>query len=105
AAAHPKIATMERRVADRGARVYVDTGQTGRSRTIVAPYSVREIQGARVSTPLDWAEVSAALDPAAHTLHTVPLRLTERSDPWAGFFEQRPNIVSVLEALEAKVRG
>jgi bifunctional non-homologous end joining protein LigD len=105
AAAHPKIATMERRVADRGARVYVDTGQTGRSRTIVAPYSVREIQGARVSTPLDWAEVSAALDPAAYTLHTVPLRLTERSDPMAEFFEQRPNIVAVLEALEAKVRG
>ena len=103
-AAHPKIATMERRVSDRGQRVYVDTGQTGRSRTIVAPYSVREIQGARVSTPLDWAEVSAALDPASYNLHSVPLRMTERADPMAGFFEQRPDVVAVLEALEAKVR-
>lgn len=101
-AAHPDIATMERRVSERGARVYVDTGQTGRSRTIVAPYSVREMPGARVSTPLTWDELSAALDPAQYTLHTVPLRLAERPDPMASFFEQRPAIGAVLTALEAK---
>src|SRR5262249_6771526 len=54
---HPNIATMERRIADRGARVYVDTGQTGRSRTIVAPYSVRAQPGATISTPLEWDDV------------------------------------------------
>ncbi len=68
-ASHPEIATMERRVADRGARVYVDTGQTGRSRTIVAPYSVRAVRGATVSTPLAWAEVHAALDPKSFDMN------------------------------------
>ena len=33
----PDIATMERIVARRGPRVYVDTGQTGQTRAIVAP--------------------------------------------------------------------
>ncbi len=53
---YPDIATMERVVARRGARVYVDTGQTGQTRAIVAPYSVRAVPGATVSTPLDWNE-------------------------------------------------
>ena len=37
----PQIVTMERVVAKRGAKVYVDTGQTGPTVTIVAPFSVR----------------------------------------------------------------
>ena len=48
---------MERVVAQRGPRVYVDTGQTGQTRAIVAPYSVRAVAGATVSTPLHWDEV------------------------------------------------
>ena len=59
----PQIATMERVVQKRGARVYVDTGQTGTTRAIVAPYSVRAVAGATVSTPLEWDEVGGDLDP------------------------------------------
>jgi bifunctional non-homologous end joining protein LigD len=55
---HQEFATMERRVDKRGGRLYVDTGQTGASRTIVAPYSVRAQTGAGVSTPLFWNELS-----------------------------------------------
>ena len=46
----------------RGTKIYVDSGQTGRGRAIVSPYSVRAVRGARVSTPLAWDEVHAALD-------------------------------------------
>ncbi len=99
---HPTIATVERRVSDRGSRVYVDTGQTGRSRTIVAPYSVREVPGGRVSTPLYWQELHAALDPSAYTLLTVPERVLEVGDPMADFGAQRPDIPSALERLRAR---
>jgi bifunctional non-homologous end joining protein LigD len=71
---HSNISTMERRIEKRGDKLYVDTGQTGRSRTIVAPYSVRAIQGARVSTPLRWEELHLALDPSVFTILTVPER-------------------------------
>src|SRR5260370_13670555 len=37
---HPAIGTMERRIVQRGGRGDIDTGQTVRSRTVVAPYSV-----------------------------------------------------------------
>ncbi len=96
---HADIATMERRVSKRGDRVYVDTGQTGRSRTIVAPYSVRAYPGATVSTPLLWEEVHLALDPASFTMFTVPARVAERGDPMAELLEVRPDIAGAVTKI------
>jgi bifunctional non-homologous end joining protein LigD len=90
---------MERRIEKRGDRLYVDTGQTGRSRTIVAPYSVRAISGARVSTPLFWDEVHLALDPSVYTIHSVVERFETHGDPMAGLLEERPNLTLVLAEL------
>jgi bifunctional non-homologous end joining protein LigD len=102
-ARHPDIATMERRVSKRGPRVLVDVGQTGRSRTIVAPYSLRAVRGATVSTPLYWNEVHAGLDPARFDLMTVPVRVAEVGDPLHGFLDVRPDIPDALARLGAKL--
>lgn len=94
------FATMERRVDKRGGRLYVDTGQTGTSRTIVAPYSVRANAVAGVSTPLYWDELSGALDVQRFNLMTVPARVQELGDPWATMLEARPDIPGALGKLE-----
>ena len=96
---YPEIATMDRVVGRRGARVYVDTGQTGTTRAIVAPYSVRAAPGATVSTPLDWAEVEEALDPRAFTMKTVPKRLAKLGDPMAKLLTSKPNIAAAVGRL------
>jgi bifunctional non-homologous end joining protein LigD len=96
---HPDIATMERVKPKRGKRVLVDVGQTGRSRTIVAPYSVRAYRGARVSTPLGWDEVGLALDPGAYTIATVPARVEAAGDPMAALVSARPDVPSAVAAL------
>lgn len=98
---HADIATMERRIEKRGDRVYVDTGQTGRSRTIVAPYSVRAFPGARVSTPLAWSEIHLALDPAAFTIETVPARVQAQGDAMAPLLSLRPELPRVMAKLAA----
>jgi bifunctional non-homologous end joining protein LigD len=102
---HPRISTTERRVEKRGPRVLIDTGQTGRSRAIVAPYSVRAVPGATVSTPLVWDEVHAALDVRGFDIVTVPARIAERGDPMASLFEIRPDVAAALAKLERRVRG
>jgi bifunctional non-homologous end joining protein LigD len=99
AAQHPEIATTERRKEKRGPRVYIDTGQTGTTRAIVAPYSVRAHPDARVSTPLSWDEVGFALDPARFTIRTLPQRAASIADPIAGFFEHRPDFQRALAQL------
>lgn len=96
---HPDLATMEYKRSKRGNRVYVDTGQTGHSRTIVAPYSVRAYPGATVSTPLFWDELHLALDPARFNILSVPERIERLGDPMAELLEQRPNIAEVVQTL------
>ncbi len=96
---HPDIATMERVVNRRGEKVYVDTGQTGTSRAIVAPYSVRAVAGARVSTPLSWDEVTVKLDPGAFTIKTVPGRLAKRGDLLEGLLGAKVDVASAVTKL------
>ncbi len=96
---NPDIATMERRVNQRGARVYVDTGQTGPSRTIVAPYSVRAHPGATVSAPIRWEELHVALDTSRFTMLTMPGRVLAVGDPYEGFMDARPDVGAAVTAL------
>jgi bifunctional non-homologous end joining protein LigD len=100
----PDESTMERRVNKRGGRAYLDTGQTGRSRTIVGPYSVRAHPGARVSTPLHWDEVHLALRPDRYTMFSVPDLVRGRGDPLHGWLDEEPDMVSVLGKLERWVK-
>lgn len=96
---HKDISTMERIKEKRGNKLYVDTGQTGRSRTIVAPYSVRAHPGATVSTPLRWDELHLALDPALLDIHRVPTRLAELGDPMSTLLDQTPDLNATLAKL------
>src|SRR5262249_49970671 len=96
---HPAIGTMERRINQRGQRVYIDTGQTGRTRTIVAPYSVRAYKGATVSTPLHWNEVGATLTPTRWSMLSVPARIEEQGDPMRPLLGDRPDIVQATARL------
>ena len=51
----------------------------------MAPYSVREVPGATVSTPLSWDEVSLSLDPSSFNVFTVPERTSDVGDPMQTF--------------------
>jgi bifunctional non-homologous end joining protein LigD len=100
---HPGLSTLERMRKNRPKAVYIDTGQTGRSRAIVAPYSARAVPGAGVSTPLNWTEISAGLVPARHNLSSVPERLAQHGDPMAPLLQTQPNLQQALERLQELV--
>jgi bifunctional non-homologous end joining protein LigD len=98
-AAYPRQLTMEARIRDRGARVYLDPFRNAFGQTVVAPYSVRNRPGAPVSTPLRWADVKPGLDPRAFTLATFEKQL-RRKDPWQEFFEARQPIAAAFKAVD-----
>ncbi|RYZ36876.1 MAG: DNA ligase D [Myxococcaceae bacterium] len=77
------IATTERSVGKRGGRLYLDVGQNARGKTVVAPYSLRAVEGAPFSAPLDWSEVTARLDPHRFRLETLRKRLESVGDLFA----------------------
>jgi bifunctional non-homologous end joining protein LigD len=88
----PAIATVERMKDRRGGKLYVDYGQNGEGRTIVSPYTIRARDGAVVSTPVAWSEVTVYLDPTRFTMRAVLDRADKVGDLFAG-------VLSVKQAL------
>jgi bifunctional non-homologous end joining protein LigD len=80
--------TLERATAKRKGRLYFDCMQNGYGKTVVAPYSLRGVDGAPVSAPLKWSEVRAGLDPKEFNLRTMPARLQEAGDLFAPALRQ-----------------
>jgi bifunctional non-homologous end joining protein LigD len=72
--------TVERSISKRRGRLYFDCLQNGYGKTVVAPYSLRAIDGAPVSAPLQWSEVTSKLDPLRFNLRTMPERLAKIGD-------------------------
>ncbi len=79
---HPKIATVERLVRARGARVYVDYLQNILGKTLATAYSARASAYAGVSTPLTWDEVDKGVRREDFTIESMPERLREVGDLW-----------------------
>jgi bifunctional non-homologous end joining protein LigD len=100
----PEISTITRQVSRRGGKVYVDYLQIGAGRLIVAPFSVRPLPGAPVSTPLRWSEVTEQLDIRGFTIRNVPARLRKlKRDPLLEVLELKPDLRDVLESLSKRL--
>src|SRR5215510_13853657 len=84
--------------------VFVDYNQNAKDRTVASAYSIRPVPDARVSTPLTWEEVPAC-DPGAFTIATVPRRLAEIGDPWAGMDDAAGSLERLLERAEQDERA
>jgi DNA ligase D-like protein (predicted polymerase)/DNA ligase D-like protein (predicted 3'-phosphoesterase) len=79
----PGISTLERSIAKRKGKVYIDYNQNNFAQTLAAPYSVRAKPGATVSTPLSWKEVKKGLDPKKFTIKNVLARVKKVGDLFA----------------------
>jgi bifunctional non-homologous end joining protein LigD len=88
---HPKLVTVDARVATRRAPVYLDVMRNASGQTIVPPYSVRWQPDAPVSMPLSWDEVSPRLNPRVFTIRTAERRIASKT-PWATFFGHRQTL-------------
>jgi DNA ligase D len=89
---------------ERGQRVFVDYNQANRDRTMAGAWSPRALARASVSTPLDWSELDG-VDPAAHTVLTVPERLATTGDPWERMHDEPGTVDELLSWWERDVEA
>jgi bifunctional non-homologous end joining protein LigD len=97
AEAHPKEATIERHVRNRGATmVYVDYLQNIIGKTVAGAYSARANEDALVSTPLRWDELTDDLDPREFTIETAPGRFAKEGDIWAAALKKKNSLRALV---------
>ncbi|HEX8705854.1 MAG TPA: DNA ligase D [Myxococcaceae bacterium] len=86
------ISTTERAINKRQGRLYIDAGQNGRGKTVVAPYSLRAVESGSFSAPLKWSEVTRKLDPTRFNLKTVRKRLDAVGDLFTPLFKVKQKL-------------
>lgn len=101
---HSTLITAQWWKEERGARVFVDFNQNAPHKTVFGAWCVRPRAGAQVSTPIGWDEL-ATIEPDDLTIATVPARVTERGDPWAGSGEHPQSIEPLLELSRRDLAG
>ncbi len=97
---NPDLTSLERSPAKRKGRVYLDYLQNREGATMAAPYGVRPREGAPVSMPLDWKEVTSRLDPLDFNIRTVPERMARKGDAWRDLFKKRLDLNAALARFE-----
>jgi bifunctional non-homologous end joining protein LigD len=78
----PNITSIERAPSKRSGKVYLDFLQNSQGKTMAAPYSLRPLANAPVSTPLIWDEVKPGLRPEQFTINSILQRLDHYGDLW-----------------------
>src|SRR5215467_2878849 len=94
----PKLATSKWWKEERHG-VFLDYNQNAKDRTTCSAYSVRPLPDARVSTPLEWDEVTEC-EPAEFTVLTVPKRLAEKGNPHANMDAAAGSLEQLLELAD-----
>ncbi|MFI5333559.1 MAG: non-homologous end-joining DNA ligase [Chlamydiales bacterium] len=100
----PEITTLERSIAKRKGKVYIDCYQNNFGQTIAAAYSLRARPGAPVSTPLKWKEVKKGLDPKKYNIKTIFSRLKRLKDIYFPVLGKGANLEAALRNV-AKLLG
>ena len=79
--------------------VLLDYHQNGAGKTIASVYSVRPKEGAPVSTPLRWDELTPELHPRQFTMATVLRRVEEHGDLFEPVLRGGQSLGSALRRL------
>jgi bifunctional non-homologous end joining protein LigD len=96
----PDHLTQEFSKADRGTRIYVDTGRNGYSATFAAAYAVRARPGAPVSAPCTWDEVARGeVGPQTFALRAMKARIEAVGDLWSDMRRRKRSLGRAMQRI------
>jgi bifunctional non-homologous end joining protein LigD len=95
----PNTTSIERKVSDRGGKMYLDFLQNRPQATVAGPYSLRPKPGAPVSMPLHWEEVKKGLSIRDFNIQNAMTRLKREGDLFKGVLGKGIDIDNALVKL------
>lgn len=96
----PQITSIERNPSKRTNKVYIDFLQNNLGQTMAAPYSLRPVRYAQVSTPLNWQEVNEKLNPKNFDMRNIFSRIKEKGDIFKPVLGKGFNLEKSISLLE-----
>ncbi|HEY9195440.1 MAG TPA: DNA ligase D, partial [Mucilaginibacter sp.] len=93
----PEFTSLERMVANRKGKMYLDFLQNRPGATIAGPYSLRPKVGATVSMPLHWDEVKPGLTMKHFTIFNAIDRLKTEGDLFKGVLGKAIDLEKTIE--------
>jgi bifunctional non-homologous end joining protein LigD len=96
----PEFTSIERQIADRDGKMYVDFLQNRPQATVAAAYSLRPKPGATVSMPLHWDEVKKGLKMSDFNIHNAVARIKEQGDIFSPVLGKGINMKQALKNLQ-----
>jgi bifunctional non-homologous end joining protein LigD len=95
----PSFTSLERSLAKRKTKIYLDYLQNRSIQTIAAPYSLRPKPGATASAPLHWDEVKKGLSMQDFTIENMYSRANEVGDIFKPVLGKGINLKKVLAKI------
>ncbi|GAA4449788.1 DNA ligase D [Rurimicrobium arvi] len=96
----PRYTTLERGIADRKGRMYLDFLQNRPQATLAAPYSLRPHPDAAVSMPLHWDEVKPSLKVSDFNIHNALERVRQQGDIFLPVLGKGISMKKVLDRID-----
>jgi len=97
----PDFTSVERFIAERHGKMYLDFLQNRPGATIAGPYSLRPKEGATVSMPLHWDEVKPGLTMKDFTIFNAVARLKTEGDLFKGVLSKGIDLNKTLKKAES----
>ncbi|MBS2018116.1 MAG: non-homologous end-joining DNA ligase [Deltaproteobacteria bacterium] len=98
----PEKVTLETDTEKRRGRLFLDHLQGYVGKSLVLAYSLRAVDGAPASVPLEWSEIDASLDPKKLTMKTMRARLDAKGDLAAPLVSgEGPSLTAAVAKLAA----
>lgn len=101
-ASREKTTTLHLKKEYRKGRVFVDVFRNRNHQTIVAPYSVRGLDGATVSAPVTWEELPDIKSIRELNIETVLERVKANGDPWEAIAAYAEPLHTQRQSLQKK---
>lgn len=96
----PEFTTLERMIANRNGKMYLDFLQNRPGATIAGVYSLRPKPGATVSMPITWDEVKPGLTMRDFTIHNAVDRLKETGDLFTGVLGKGIDLAKTIQKAQ-----
>lgn len=98
----PDLTTQERSIDKRSQRIYLDSLQNARGKTMASPYSLRPKEKAPASMFLTWDEIAkGGFTPSDYNIKTVLSKIEQNKDIHLSIPQDKQNLSNVLSLIKS----